>query len=243
MDLTAEGIKSIVKLGAINSIKDDKGNIYSDVELRQVKPRIDDRLPTMTSTTLSSLIDFISSNVDELDYKNMMIHVRSFTQVDLVSQIIENGSFRNIPFSVNFEWSAPNFIVGFKDLEDFNIWVQTSFELDENARALLQIVGNYKKEESVRIKDDGITQSVTAKTGVSMLEEVDLPNPVMLRKIVTFPEIEQPQRPFVFRMNTQGHAGLFTTESDLWHVDCILSIKKWLLDNLKSIDMDIPVIG
>lgn len=252
MDLTAESIKKILEIGEISTIKQNDV-LYSDRHLYEVKKEII-TFPTIVSSSLTSLIDYIEANRDNLFMDECMIHVKDYHSVNLISKSRDDSEERDIAFKCKFDFiqegPGRNGINYYANLEDFNILVQTSFILNENARKILKLTGNYKKESAVNIADDGITQSIAARTGVTIVENVDLPNPVDLQKIVTFPEIEQPSRPYVFRMNTNGEAGLFCTDSNIWHMECIGSIKEWIREGLITMFnndgpdyTNIPVIG
>ena len=131
----------------------------------------------------------------------------------------------------------------FRSLESFIIGLQAYFVQDENTAALLKVVGNIKDEQVQQFSDDGRTQTVTVKTGLSLASLVEVPNPITLRPFRTFPEIEQPESLFVFRMRQQEKqppaCGLWEADNKLWKVTAIKSIAAWLHEKLP----DIPIIA
>ena len=57
--------------------------------------------------------------------------------------------------------------------------------------------------------DDGVGQTVTAKSGVTRTTKVDVKNPWMLAPFRTFPEVAQPESPFILRMDKDSQCALF----------------------------------
>jgi hypothetical protein len=113
------------------------------------------------------------------------------------------------------------------------------FVQDENTAAILKIVGNIKEEASNTFADDGITQSVATRAGISRVEIVPVPNPVTLRPYRTFMEIEQPASTFVFRMKSgKGQpptCALYEADGRMWRLEAIKKIKEWLADKMPGI--------
>ena len=128
------------------------------------------------------------------------------------------------------------------DIESFIVTIMSKFVLDENALNLIKFVGNIKAVNESVTSDDGVSQTVAAKVGITQLANVQVPNPVILKPMRTFPEIEQPSSPFVFRVVPNGKESPFVTLHDCgdssWKVAAINSIKEYLKGKI-----GIPVIG
>lgn len=129
--------------------------------------------------------------------------------------------------------------------EDFIIGVQTGFASSDMKDRLLALVGNLKDEKVRNIADDGITQMVTVKAGISLVAEQPVPNPVALAPYRTFPEIIQPSSLFVLRVQggKEGQLptiGLFETCDGQWQLRAIKDIQNYFDEHL---DKDIPVIA
>lgn len=75
-----------------------------------------------------------------------------------------------------------------------------------------------------------MTQRVTAHSGISLVKQVSVPNPVVLAPYRTFTEVEQPKSPFVFRIRQTGdevQAALFAADADAWKREAIANIRDW----------------
>lgn len=89
------------------------------------------------------------------------------------------------------------------------------------------------RDEAIRTdEDDGITQTVTIKKGVTKSVLATLPNPVTLAPYRTFAEVEQPPSQYVFRLQSGNggvpSAALFEVKDTKWQLAAIASVKAWL---------------
>lgn len=78
------------------------------------------------------------------------------------------------------------------------------------------------------------SQKVTVKTGVASVSDAVVPNPVTLAPYRTFPEVEQPESKFIFRMKEGPTAALFEADGGAWRNTAILGIKEYLKEALKD---------
>jgi len=181
--------------------------------------------------TLSAVLDYIMTGADELaldDSRRYIIHIRDHKHVDLRMEL--NGDKqREVLLKASTE--PARFREGvFMDVETFVINMQQYFVDSENVRKLVQLVSNVIDSKSVQQTDDGKTQSVVARSGISMVEQVNVPNPISLAPYRTFREIEQPESPFVFRLRGGDDgvtAALFTADGNAWQYDAIQGIKEY----------------
>lgn len=210
-----------VKIGDETFLMDDD---YSRVDRERLAS-------PMEVGTLSAVLDYIMSGADELaldDSRRYIIHIRDHKHVDLCMEL--NGDKqREVLLRASTE--PARFREGvFMDVETFIINMQQYFVDSENARALVQLVSSVTDSKSVQQTDDGTTQSVVARSGVSMVKQVNVPNPVSLAPYRTFREIEQPESPFVFRLRGGEDgvsAALFTADGNAWQYDAVQRIKAY----------------
>jgi hypothetical protein len=105
---------------------------------------------------------------------------------------------------------------------------------NENRAKVLQLVGNLRKEQSMQTADDGVSQKVTVNAGVVKAADVIVRNPVPLTPFRTFREVEQPESPFVLRVNEEARAALFTGDGSAWKLQAVARIGGYLRHNLQG---------
>ncbi len=109
---------------------------------------------------------------------------------------------------------------------------------------LLKFVGNLTTALVQNSVDDGTSQTVTIEQGVRK-SEVELPNPVTLAPRRTFPEVDQPDSPFILRVRQTREGqmpelALYEADGGLWKLAAIQNIKDHLA---AALEVKIPVIG
>lgn len=240
MDMTRDFLNGILALDAQHEL-DYQGRKFVDRAMLPL-PQEATAKP-LTTSTLTSIVDYITSNTDERGLPangKFVIHVAGHDSVELYKELNADKE-RDHLLSVSFEGS--NFPYGrFQPIENFIINLQSLFVQDEQTAALLGFIGSVKNDSSVEQSDDGVSQKATVKQGISLAKNATVPNPVYLKPFRTFSEIDQPQSAFVFRLRKDEREGvtaaLFEADGAAWKHEAIASIQTFLTDELG----DAPVI-
>lgn len=211
---------------------------------RKVFPVEDPKAPAMRLSTLQGFVGFVKANVDQLDSKSLMIHVGGHDRVRLVSKLSKDWKERDTYIEATMDNHGDGFSFGRQyDVESFIIALQADFAPTEDIASMLRVVGSMSTERVMTAADDGITQTVSSKSGIALKERVELPNPVKLKPYRTFVEVEQPLGSFVFRVK-QGRDGemptcaLFDADGGQWKLAAINSIRDYLAKEIT----EIPII-
>ena len=217
--------------------KEVDGYLYSDKPLEKIY--YNPKAAKIEMNTLSSLIDYIKANVDEMLGK-MIIHVQSPTVVQMYSELDYE---RKREYMVEVNASVPDFSFNkFIDHEPFCINLQSKFidEPDTDRALLLKFAGTVEAGTVAEYGDDGVTQKATVKTGIASKGEAIVPNPVILKPYRTFVEVDQPLSQFVFRMKQDKYDGiqcaLFEADGGAWKIEAMKSIKEYLKEQLEGIE-------
>lgn len=221
-----EAIEYVVSLRK-PEIQEIDGITYSDKELSPVIHNPKARAVQMN--TLTSLVDYIKSQVDEIGVK-MIVHVQSPTEVSLYSSLDDERVREHL---VDVVARVPEFEYGrFIGHEYFCIGLQAKFLDDpESDRALvLKFAGTVEEGSVAQYSDDGISQKATVKTGIASKGDAIVPNPVKLRPYRTFHEVQQPMSEFVFRMKSDDgvRCALFEADGGAWENVAMKNIKEYL---------------
>lgn len=234
--MISEGLKGAIELlieeGENKYIKEEiNGATYTNKNLTRIELPISRALET---TTLTSIVDYIHENVDSIKDDNIIVHVMSYDKVSIKKELNTDKRRECVMIA---EALTPSIVTDrFIDPERFNIMLQSSFIENEDRNKLLKVSGNIKEENVKSIGDDGVSQSATIKTGVASVNEVVIPNPVILAPFRTFPEVEQPQSKFIFRMQTGPQCALYEADGGAWRNIAMESIKEYLKDRLEGLD-------
>lgn len=231
-----QALEYLVGLGQVKTL-DINGQTYSTERLDHVK------IPKTTAlqvNSLTGLLDYIKSGFDSDSFVGTLVHVVSYDKVRLISQLLNDAGREDYMIAEAF---SPVFRFNkFYDHESFIIAMQSCFVPNVDSAVILQVVGNIRDEAVRNFGDDGVSQMVSAKTGIALVEDVKVPNPVMLAPFRTFVEIEQPESKFVFRMRS-GENGpecaLFEADGGAWRLDAMENIKEYLQVQLKDTGINV----
>lgn len=242
--MIAEAIEKIIELSAPRHFEVN-GISYYDKALVPIK---DPSTTPLRLTTLTGIVDYLQANIDELNEDELMIHIVSEAYVCLLSKITQPWENRNCYLSCAH--SDPGFrFREWHDLEDFIISMQSMFVQDTVTVDILRLLGNLKDGTVRTLRDDGISQEVNIKDGITKVDEAIVPNPVYLAPHRTFVEVMQPISSFVLRLRQKNEpsgmpfCALFDADGERWKNEAIQNIKTWLKFNLKDICKDMTIIA
>ncbi|MDU4597486.1 MAG: hypothetical protein E6Y49_05930 [Clostridium sporogenes] len=226
-----ESLEYLIGL-ARNEMVEVNGQKYSTKRLNQVQDPIPAELRTRT---LTALVDYLESEIDKKSSEKLLVHVIGPDKVALYSELRKDAE-REIYMICDALTPDNIYFDRFMDTEQFNIMLQSSFIENKDRLLLLKVTGCVKDSAVKEVGDDGVSQAATIKTGVASVNEVKIPNPVVLAPFRTFPEIQQPESKFIFRMRSGPQAALYEADGGAWRNQAMQSIKAYLQEELKEID-------
>ena len=195
--------------------------------------------PVMALSTLTGLVDYLRENRDGWPLETLSAVVASPNIVRVFAAVAGPRKERHQIVEVtSLGGGAPKVLNGeFYTHEDAIIGLQWGCKDAGDRAAVLRMLGFMTSGASRTVSDDGITQEVNTKVGVSMKANATVPNPVMLAPFRTFREVEQPVSPFVVRV--QGgdevkvpRVAFFLADGSEWQLTAIDTIARWLRVNL-----------
>lgn len=194
--------------------------------------------PRLELSTLAGVAAYLQHNDDGVSALQTMLVVHGEDSVSLIGPLMDPERQRDLFVMATAERPALN-LGTFLPREEFHVKLMSMFVQTEQRDMLLRYVANIVQKAEVETADDGISQRVTAKTGIARVGKIDLPNPISLRPYRTFPEVEQPESSFIFRIK-QTHDGtdtamaLFEADGGMWKLEAAANIKKWLEDHIED---------
>lgn len=194
---------------------------------KDVSPLLEPTPAPVHAATLTAVVDYLNRNPDDLDLAALLIHVRGPRDVEVVSSLA--GPFRQRHVYLKASPATPSFAFDRNlDPEQFVIGLQTCFADDEHRAMVLRCVGNLNKEESARVQDDGVTQTVSMRKGINRKDWEELPSPIVLRPFRTFPEVEQPESAFILRVDNEMRPALLEADGGAWKLKAMQHIAEYL---------------
>ena len=230
MDLTREFLEKVEEMVQPQTLTEGI-RTFVDKPMHMLVDEIAADTPLRTNS-LSSVADYIKSNADFdalASDGRKIIHVEDEKTVWLYTEM--NSFKKRSALLLASAWVSSFPFGQWLSLENFIISVQANFVADEHRDELLSFVATVKQDTGVEQQDDGVTQKVTTRSGVSLSRTSKVPNPITLRPFRTFSEVEQPESTFVFRIKAEEGGGvkaaLFAADGEAWRHDAILKIRDY----------------
>lgn len=114
----------------------------------------------------------------------------------------------------------------------FKIELRSKFSPGMGVDYLLDLLSRMSKDSGVTTRDNGVSQEVEARQGVSLKALVTVKPRVALRPFRTFLEVEQPESEFLLRLDDNGNVGLFEADGGMWEQAAKASITAYFEDKL-----------
>ncbi len=246
MDLTREFLEKVEEMVQPQTLTEGI-RTFVDKPMHMLVDEIAADTPLHTNS-LSSVVDYIKSNADFdalASDGRKIIHVEDEKTVWLYTEMNSFKKRSALLFASAWVSSFP--FDQWLSLENFIISVQANFVTDEHRDELLSFVATVKQDTGVEQQDDGVTQKVTTRSGVSLSRTSKVPNPITLRPFRTFSEVEQPESTFVFRVKAEEGGGvkaaLFAADGEAWRHDAILKIREYFQTHVVKEDDSVIVLA
>lgn len=209
------------------SLKDNKtynihGDTYSDHDLVRIKPHID-RPANLSVSGLDSIVKLVRNELDMFENLPVFIRVDDARTVSV---------FTTYDDMMCRDSLYPGFRDGFREYEQAIIELRSKFSPGMGVDYLLDLLSRMSKDSGVTTRDNGVSQEVEARQGVSLKAMVTVKPRVALRPFRTFLEVEQPESEFLLRLDDNGNVGLFEADGGMWQQTAKASITAYFEDKL-----------
>lgn len=217
------------------SLKDNKtytinGDTYSDRDLVRIQPHVD-RPARIGVTGLDSIVKLVRNELDMFDNLPLFIRVDGARKVSVFStydEVMGRDSLYEATCDV------PGFREGFREYEQAIIELRSKFVPGDGVEYLLDLLSRINKENGVTTDDNGVSQEVTVRQGISLKATTQVKPRISMRPYRTFLEVEQPESEFLLRLDDDGNIGLFEADGGMWEMDAKSRICAFFEDALKE---------
>lgn len=187
----------------------------------------------LVMSTLTGIADYIKNKVADLP---VIVQVLSPTEVRVVAPV--EGVCRQQLVYAKAVPNLPQIQYGSRvDMETFLIQLQTCFVQEGDIVELRKLCATITSINSTEVKDDGVSQAVNVKTGITRSGSATVKPQWELAPFRTFPEIQPPVSPFLVRMKqpdpaSQVVCSIHEADGGAWRVTAIAAIGAWLRNTL-----------
>ncbi len=233
-------MSKLIPSDAVQAIKDSVQVAQIEVDgLRYVSravqlPPMEPLPDTLKIHTLTGVAEFCNT----FDRSKIAhVHIESASSVKVWGPL--EGRHRNRPCYLAASLFAERSFPFGRPLpqEDFIVGIQSGFVESENRAKFLRVAGNVTEDGSVKSSDDGVSQALAIRSGVSLDASLEFQNPVYLAPFRTFPEIPQPVSPYLFRVGKGPTLALHETHETEWQLTAIKAIAEFLSKRIEGVSI------
>lgn len=208
-----------------------EGSVYSTHELHSVE-FMKRRPKPIEVTGLDSVCKLVRNESDHIGRK-LFIQVKNFKEVAVFTTLDgDEERFRLYTCVAD----TPNVTTGsFMPYEKAVIELRSLYIPNPDHDYLLKLISSVSSESKVTSTDNGVTQSVEAKTGIALNSMVQVKPRVSLRPFRTFVEVEQPESDFLLRISERGEIGVYPADGGVWKLEATRNIAGYFEEALKDL--------
>ncbi len=120
----------------------------------------------------------------------------------------------------------------FMSHEEAVIQMRSLYIQNTDMEYLLKLLSSMSKESKVSSNDNGVSQTVEARTGVALTTNAYVRPYVNLQPFRTFLEVPQPESMFLLRLDNDGRIGLFEADGGVWKLEATRNIAAYFEEKL-----------
>lgn len=213
------------------------GETYTDGSLSRV-PKVKHSPDRYAVKSLDAIANLIKTEIGKA-------RVPLFIRIDTPTRVFVESSWdsefdRDFLYQANCE--EANFQPGWRDHEKAIIELKSAFIPTEGQQYLLDLLSRLCVDDGVETTDNGVTQTVTTKQGVSLKQAENVRNIVGLKPFRTFREVNQPESMFLIRVDDKSRVAILEADGEIWKIEAKLNIKAYFEKELADYIADGSVV-
>lgn len=198
-------------------------------------PEDDPFPPSIELFTLDGFIGYINTNPEGLIGENdkAIVYVVNEKEVLLLSAPTEHKKDRRT-IAQTYAHAPKIMFNTYIDSDTFNTMLLSTFHQTKARDGVFALVKSMTKKQTEQTTDDGVTQQITVMEGVATASNVQFKNPVPLKPMRTFTEVDQPESNFTLRVNKEAEVTLIEADGGAWKNEAVARIAAYLKDHITS---------
>lgn len=223
-------VNRLVELAAPTTYEID-GRTYSSEALRRIDPPKYKPEPICV-TGLDSICKLVQNETKAVGRK-IFIRIAAYNKVSVFSTYDDQYERA---YLYKCEADTPYVTVDrFMEYEKAVIELRSLYIPNKGTEYLLDLLGSISSESKVTSADNGVTQTVEAKSGISLKQQVAIKPRVELRPFRTFIEVAQPESEFLLRISGDGKIGLYEADGGVWKLEATRNVAAYFEKELKDL--------
>lgn len=192
----------------------DGKQFTNDPDLKEIIPHVD-RPTLMTATSLDAICKLVRTEIKR-NVCPLFVCAEEYNKAVVYSTYRDDYTRDTLYIA---KADAPGLSLGWRSQQEMIIAIQSLVIPTEASAELLNMLKSMTDESSITSRDNGVTQEVTVKSGVSLAKTVQVKPRVKLTPFRTFLEVSQPESEYLVRVDKGNQIGLFEADGGIWKLE------------------------
>lgn len=232
-----EALEYLVGLKPTQTFSID-GETYADKNLIRI-PRVKHMPTTYQVKSLDAIAKLVRNEIEAIGGQKLFIRIDSPTRVYVESSWDDEFDRKSLYVALCEE---ANFRPGWRDHENAIIELKSAFLPTDGQTYLLDLLSRLCVDDGVETTDNGVSQTVTTKQGVSLKQAENVKSILNLKPFRTFREVNQPESNFLIRVDENSRVAILEADGEIWKIEAKLNIKAYFEEELSDYISDGSVV-
>ena len=240
MSILKDAIEKVVSLATPQTYNIGKDTYTINNSFQRVTPHID-RPGKIGFSSLDGIVQAVKTEIERNEVeKPLFINVESHKAVRVFTTYRKDNLARDTLYTAQPD--LPDKFHEWLYHEDAIIVLRSQFIPNEGTEYLLDLLSRITNEDNVSSEDNGVSQKITASTGVQMKQIEHIKPRVALAPYRTFLEVEQPESDFLLRVKAgnkergiQPQIGIIEADGGAWRLTAKKNIADYFRDHLSEL--------
>ncbi len=204
-------------------------------DIKEVYPAEKPRPEPVTTKSLSALVALVKTEIGSFTDHPLYISCENYKTVRVFTRPYPTDDLHRWEPYVAVASDLPPLIEDVRwTFEEAQIKLRSMLQRAADGKTndvdyILTLLSHMSVDQSIKSDDNGVTQTVQVRKGVSFVENRRVNPIVRLAPYRTFPEVEQPESEFVFRIYDDRSIRLTAADGGMWKMDARDAVRKYLL--------------
>lgn len=242
-----EAIEKILEISR-SEVKEINGENYlvKMDGIERIKPV--DYVPAAVNVhSLDAVVELIKQENDKLP-SPLFVHVDRHDCVNVYSEYAgKEGGYHHDRYR-RFDLCTAScadihpFTDSTMEYEQTLVILRSMFVQNEGTEYLINLLSRITEENSSQSEDNGVSQTVTVKSGIGLVKREGVKPRIPLKPFRTFLEIEQPESEFLLRVLPEKNIHLREADGGMWKLEARKRIAAYFKAQLTDLINDKKVI-
>ena len=237
-----EAIEKLVELGKPITLERENGDLLTNANLRKYEEPLDLQ-HAHDVYSINALLNLIKDEA-AIKYpdRKIFIEIHDYNTILCYLNVIDEEKNNRVTLYRATETDVAGVPGGWLDYQTAMIKLKAQFQDTTDKDYLIKLLSKIDVENGVHTEDNGMSQSVTVRTGIAAKGIENVKSICNLKPYRTFMEVEQPASDFLIRISDNQEIMFIEADGGMWKLAAKETIKAYIETALKDYIADGQVV-